>query len=108
MAQRYLIPKPIQRTYELFPGWGFTQAGIVLAGLIVGVIVFAGLTLFHLGPAPLHLIVAFFFIGIGGFLSFPPPNDQPLYLRLQAGIGFSRSQRIWLYDWNADDWNSNP
>lgn len=102
---RYLIPKTIQRTYELFPGWGWAQIGLVVAGLIIGVIFFAALTLIHLGPVPLRMILLVAPIGVGGFLAFPPPNDQPLYLRLMAGFGFTKSTRRWLYDWNASDWH---
>ncbi len=101
---RYLIPKPIQRGYELFPGWSFVQIGLVAVGLVVGAVFFAGLTLLHLGPVPIRLVIAVFFIGVGGFLAFPPPNDRPLYERLRAGIAFGKSTRKYLYDWNASDW----
>ncbi|NMP24471.1 hypothetical protein [Sulfobacillus harzensis] len=101
---RYLIPKPIQRQYELFPGWGFTQVTVVAVGLVTGVLFFAMLTVFHLS-IPIRLIAFVLPLGIGGFLAFPPPNEQPLYKRLQAGVGFSKSPRKWLYDWNASDWN---
>ncbi|NMP24349.1 hypothetical protein [Sulfobacillus harzensis] len=100
---RYLIPKPIQRQYELFPGWGFPQIGLVVAGLLVGGMLFLVLTLFHV-RVPIRLIAFVLPLGIAGFLAFPPPNDQPLYQRLQAGVGFSKSTRKWLYDWNASDW----
>jgi hypothetical protein len=102
---RYLIPKPIQRQYELFPGWGLSQIGLVVAGLVVGAICFAGLTALHLGSAPFRLIVAVFFIAVAGFLAFPPPNEQPLYMRLLAGWRFFHAPRRWLYDWNAGDWD---
>lgn len=101
---RYLIPKPIQRQYELFPGWGFTQVGLVAVGLIMGAAFFAGMTALRLGPIWLRLVIGVFFVAVVGFMAFPPPNEQPLYKRLQAGVGFSKSTRRWLYDWNASDW----
>ena len=100
---RYLIPKPIHRQAELFPGWGFPQIGLVAAGLVAGAILFAGLTLIHLS-VPVRLIAFVVPLACAGFLAFPPPNEQPLYTRLQAGLAFGQSTRKWLYDWNAADW----
>ena len=100
---RYLIPKPIHRQAELFPGWGFTQIGLVVAGLAVGAVFFAGLTLIRAGM-PIRLIALVVPLACGAFLAFPPPNEQPLYTRLQAGLAFGQSTRKWLYDWNAPDW----
>jgi len=101
---RYLIPKPIQRGYELFPGWSFPQIGLVVAGLVVGAAFFAVLTILHIGPTPLRAVIAVFFIGVGAFAAFPPPNDRPLYVRLVAGWQFFHAPRKWLYDWNSRDW----
>ena len=100
---RYLIPKPIQRQYEVFPGWGFTQIGIVVAGLVLGAGFVAGLTLIHLGWA-IRLVVGVFFVGVAGFLAFPPPHEAPLYTRLTSAWRFYHAPRRYLYDWNAPDW----
>lgn len=101
---RYLIPKPIQRQYELFPGWGWVQIGLVAVGLLLGVLFFAVLTLLRLAPVPVRMILLVVPGGMGGFLAFPPPNDQPLYQRLLAGLRFAKRPRRWLYDWNTPDW----
>ena len=100
---RYLIPKPIHRQAELFPGWGFRQIGLVAAGLVVGAVLFAGLTLIRLS-VPIRLIAFMVPVACAGFLAFQPPNEQPLYVRLLAGVGFSKGTRKWLYNWNAKDW----
>lgn len=100
---RYLIPKPIQRQYEVFPGWGFTQIGIVAVGLGVGAGFVIGLGLIHLGWA-IRLVVGVLFLGIAGFLAFPPPHEAPLYTRLRAAWRYFHAPRRYLYDWNAPDW----
>lgn len=101
---RYLIPKPIQQQYQLFPGWGLAQIGLVAAGVAVGAVWFAGLTVLHAGPTALRLIIGVFFVGIAGFLAFPPPHEAPLYTRLLAAWRFYHAPRRYLYDWNAPDW----
>jgi len=99
---RYLIPKPISQRYELFPGWGLAEAGLVLAGVAAGGLVFAGLSLVH-GPVALRLIGLALPIGLAGFLAFPPPNEPPLYQRLQAGLRYHQRPQRFVYDWTAGD-----
>jgi len=99
---RYLIPKPISQRYELFPGWGLAQAGLVLAGVGAGAVMFGGLTLVH-GPVALRLIGLALPIGLAGSLAFPPPNEPPLYQRLQAGLRYRQRPKRFLYDWTAGD-----
>lgn len=104
MMARYLIPKPIQRKYELFPGWGMVQAGIVVAGIASGALFGWGIS-FLAGAIP-GIVVFVALAAIGGALAFPPPGgiEPPLYQKLQAWRGYTRTPKKWLYDWNSSDW----
>ena len=100
---RYLIPKPIQRQYEFFPGWGWRQIGLVLAGGIAAVLWFLITSLLRL-PVLLRLLPALVPLAAGAGLAFPPPNERPLYERLLAGARFRNAPRRFVYDWNAKRW----
>lgn len=100
---RYLIPKPIQRTYEIFPGWGLVQAGIVVVGLAAGALIFWVIALLH-GPIFLMILLALLAAGSGGVLAFPPPMNEPAYRTILRARNFVASPKKWLYDWNSSDW----
>jgi hypothetical protein len=99
---RYLIPKPIAQRYELFPGWGLAQVGLVGAGVVAGGVLFAGISLVH-GPVALRLMGVLLPTALAGFLAFPPPNEPPLYQRLLAGWRYRQQTQRFLYDWTAGD-----
>lgn len=102
---RYLIPKPIAKQYELFPGtgWGLTEAGIVGAGLGLGGLLFGLLTLLGV-PVALRLVVAVVVAAIGAGLAVPPPLGEPAYRVAQRWWAYQHQPHRYLYDWTAADW----
>ncbi|MBX5466898.1 MAG: hypothetical protein K6U14_05310 [Firmicutes bacterium] len=101
---RYLIPKPITRGYELFPGWNWTQVGLAVAGLVLGGALFFGAGLVGL-PWPLRVVAFLLPGGLGVGLAIPPPNEPPLYRRLTAAWHYYRQPQRWVYDWRRGDWD---
>ncbi|MHB1957089.1 MAG: hypothetical protein ACYCOU_25515 [Sulfobacillus sp.] len=102
---RYLIPKPISKKYELFPGsgWGLVEAGIVVAGLIAGALLFLFATLLGL-PIIVRLVLAALTIAIGGALAFPPPQGEPAYQIVLRWRNYQRQPHRYVYDWTVSDW----
>lgn len=101
---RYLIPKPIQREREILPGWGWEQVGVILVGAAFGGALFALLSFLGWLPGLVRLLVGIAPGGIGVALAITPPQGQPAYRLIRAVLGYRKSQRRWLYDWNASDW----
>lgn len=102
---RYLIPKPIATQYELFPGsgWGLREAGIVVAGLVAGALLFFLATLLGLS-VPVRLVLAVILVGLAGALAFPPPLGEPAYQVIIRWRQYRRQPHRYMFDWNASDW----
>ena len=99
---QYLIPKPTRRGYEVMPGWGMIEFGLIGAGAGVGAILFGIASLLGL-PIPVSAIFGVLPAAVGGFLAFPPPNGEPMYRQALAAKAYlSRPKRI-LYDWTLPD-----
>ena len=102
---RYLIPKPISKKYELFPGsgWGLPEAGIVAAGVAVAGLVFLLLTLIGV-PVVVRLFITVVIAASGVGFAFPPPLGEPLYRVGQRWWQYQHQPHRYLYDWTASDW----
>lgn len=102
---RYLIPKPITRQYELFPGsgWGLGEAAVAVMGVVLGALLFAGLTLIGV-PVVVRLITGIGSAGLGIGLAFPPPLGEPAYRVIQRWWAYQHQPHRYLYDWTASDW----
>ena len=103
-AKHYLIPAPIRRGYEFFPGWGLAEVAVTLAGFLAGVLLFLVIWLVG-GSFPLRLIGFLLGGGIGAGLAIPPPNGEPLYRRIEASWRYRRQPRRYPYDWRRPDWD---
>lgn len=102
-SKHYLIPAPIRRGYEFFPGWGIPEVVVTLAGLLAGVLLF--LMVWLLGwPFPVRLMAFLLGGGIGAGLAMPPPHGDPLYRRIVASWRYRRQPRRYPYDWRRPDW----
>lgn len=102
-VNKYLVPKPITRRFELLAGWDLVQAGIAATGIVLGLLVFLVVAAVGL-PVPLGLVGLTLCGGVGTMLALPQPGGQPpLYRRLQDGLAFKRRQARFLYDWGARD-----
>lgn len=99
---RYLIPKPTRRSYEVMPGWGLVEFGLVGVGAAIGAL-FAGLALWVGLPIPLAAVVFVFPAAIGGALAFPPPTGEPLYHQVLAARDYLRRPKVYVYDWTRGD-----
>jgi hypothetical protein len=100
---RYLIPRPIARGFEFFPGWNARSVGLVAAGLAAGALLTFVAGLFRVpvaaGVAPGVLVA-----GAAGILAFPPPTGEPLpIVRIQAMIDYHRHPQHYRYDWSRPD-----
>lgn len=103
-AKRYLIPTPIRRGYEFFPGWGLTEVALVLAGFLTGGVLFILCWLVGLS-VPIRLIGLVVMLAIGAFLALPPPQGDPLYRRIAAGWRYQKRPHRYRYDWGRSDWD---
>lgn len=99
---RYLIPKPTRRSYEVMPGWGLVEFGLIGAGAALGVVWFGFTSLLSL-PIPVSAIVAILPVAIGGFLAFPPPTGEPMYVQVLAAKDYWQRPKQIVYDWTAGD-----
>ena len=99
---RYLIPKPTRRSYEVMPGWGLMEFGCIGAGAALGAMGFGIASLLGL-PLPVCAIVAILPVAVGGFLAFPPPTGEPLYVQVRATWHYLKTPRVYVYDWAAGD-----
>lgn len=100
---RYLVPKPIVKGYEVFPGWSLTQAGIVAGGLVAAAVVFGLLTLFSV-PVVIRLFAGIVVTGIGAILAYPPPAGDPGYRVIRRWWAYRHQPHRYLYDWTVSDW----
>jgi len=100
---RYLIPKPITRQYELFPGWGLAEAGLVVASVMAGAVVFGLASLVGL-PVGLRIVFPVALVAVGVGLAFPPPMGEPAYRVVQRWWAYQHQPHRYLYDWTASDW----
>ncbi len=101
---QYLIPAPIRRGYEFFPGWGMAEAAVTVAGLGAGAVLFAAASVLA-APVALRLVLFIFAGAIGVGLALPPPNGEPLYRRIAAGWRYRRQPHRYRYDWQQPDWD---
>lgn len=91
----YLIPRNISSRFEFFPGWGWNELFLLLAGLAIGVLMFLIIGLVAAGP--IRVIPGMFF-GFLGFISGQPViNDSTLIEVLKSMLSFRRSQKLYLY-----------
>ncbi len=108
---RYLIPKPIAKQYELFPGsgWGLPEAGIVVAGVGLAGVVFWVLTLCGV-PVVVRLVVAIVIAASGVGIAYPPPLGEPFFRVGQRWWQYQHHPHRYLYDVTQSDWpdNLNP
>lgn len=98
----YLIPKPTRRSYEMMPGWGLVEFGLIGAGAALGAMGFGIASLLGL-PLPVCAIVAILPVAIGGFLAFPPPTGEPMYVQVLAAKDYWQRPKHIVYDWTAGD-----
>lgn len=102
---KYLIPKPINRQFELLAGWGLTQVAVAGVGIVTGLGMFVGVVAVGL-PVPLGLVALTLSGGVGVMLALPQPGGHPpLYRRLQDWWAYKHSQTLYLYDWGGSDWD---
>ncbi len=98
----YLIPKPTRRSYEVMPGWGLVEFGLIGTGTVLGAMGFGLASLLGL-PIPVSAIVAILPMAIGGFLAFPPPTGEPMYVQVLAAKEYLQRPKQIVYDWTAGD-----
>lgn len=84
------------------PGWGLVEFGLIGAGAVVGAIWFGIASLLSI-PIPVSAIVAVLPVAIGGFLAFPPPVGEPVYVQLLAAKDYLQRPKHIVYDWTAGD-----
>jgi hypothetical protein len=99
---QYLIPKPTRRSYEVMPGWGLVEFGLIGAGAGIGAALF-GLTGLLGLPIPVSAIAGILPVAVGGFLAFPPPAGEPMYRQVVAAKAYLSRPKRMLYDWGAGD-----
>lgn len=96
MTQLYLIPRNVTQRFEFFPGFGWIELALTLAGLAVGALLFLVLGLFtdHLA----RLLVVGFTTAAGFFASKGSPRSGKTILSLikDAKI-WKTAQRRYLY-----------
>lgn len=92
----YLIPRNVMTKFQFFPGFGWLELGLTLAGAALG----AGLWLV-LGPvgAPLGLRLICFVVppAAAYFVTRPAPDGTSLLVLLRRWRAFGRRQRLYLY-----------
>ncbi len=101
-APRYLLPKPTRRGYEVMPGWGLVEFGLIGAGAGVGAALALGVHLIGL-PIPLVGVFGILPVAVAGFLAFPPPTGEPMYRQVQGAWDYLHRPRVIVYDWSAGD-----
>lgn len=97
--QRWLVPRRIQRGFELYPGWGLIEGAIVATGAVLGaaILVVGWLTgnllagIFAFVPASLGVL------GLAVIVSMPLPFSDPLWRHIQGAWQFMHSQKTWLF-----------
>lgn len=99
---RYLIPKPTRRTYEVMPGWGLVEFGLIGAGAAAGACL-AGIGALIGLPIPILGVAFILPAAAGGALAFPPPTGEPLYREVLAARDYLRRPKRYVYDWTRGD-----
>lgn len=95
---KYLLPKPTRRGYEVMPGWGLMEFGLIGVGGAIGAILALITGLFGL-PIPVVALIGVLPAAAGGVLAFPSPNAPPLYHRVVALRHYLSRPRVIRYDW---------
>lgn len=91
----YLIPRNISSRFEFFPGWGWTELFLLLAGLGIGALMFLLLGIVTAGPIR---VIPVMFFGFLGFISGQPLiNESTLIEVVKSMLSFRRSQKLYLY-----------
>lgn len=95
---KYLLPKPTRRGYEVMPGWGLMEFGIIGVGIAIGALLAAITGLIGL-PIPVVALVGVLPAALGGVLAFPGQNAPPLYHQVLAAKAYMQRPRVIRYDW---------
>jgi hypothetical protein len=99
---RYLIPRRITQRFEFAPGWGIQEAATVAAGAAAGGLLLLLASLFGLNPG-FRLLPPVLVLGASVFAARPLPDGTTLLDLLGAARAFSRSRKLYLYDFSRDD-----
>lgn len=91
----YLIPRNISSRFEFFPGWGWMELFLLLAGLGIGGLLYILLSLVTSGPLRVIPVMLF---GFFGFIAGQPVmNDTTLIEVAKSLYYYQRSQKLYLY-----------
>ena len=94
---RYLIPRRIQQTWEIMPGWGWTQIGAVGVGLGVGIVLAELAWLIHL-PLWIVALLALLPAGAGAGIAMPMAIGGSMLDLLLDARAYGRTRHRYLYD----------
>ncbi|MGB9781595.1 MAG: PrgI family mobile element protein [Moorellaceae bacterium] len=91
----YLIPRNVRARFEFFPGFGWFELAFVLAGALVGFLLYALAGLF---TRSFFRIVLFIVPpGLAYFVTRPGPDGQSLYGLIKLWRRWKRSRKRYLY-----------
>ncbi|SFR11647.1 PrgI family protein [Desulfoscipio geothermicus] len=91
----YLIPRNVVTRYEIFPGFGWFELGAVLAGAVVGAVLFGIVSLFTAAGVRFVTLVippAFVFA-----VTRPGPDGLSFYDLIRRKRRWAGSRRRYLY-----------
>jgi|LSQX01.2.fsa_nt_gb hypothetical protein len=91
----YLIPRNISNRFEFFPGWGWMELFLLLAGLGIGGLLFMLFGLVTSGPVRVIPIMLFGFLGF--IAGQPIMNDTKLIEVAISLYKYQQSQKLYLY-----------
>ncbi|PAD71349.1 PrgI family protein [Paenibacillus campinasensis] len=86
----YYIPKNVKARFEVVPGFGIKELGIVLSCAVIGLIVAAGI--FSVSKSALSFLLVLVFGGIGFVLSKPDPRTGRSPLSLYKDVRAYKSK----------------
>jgi hypothetical protein len=100
---RYLIPRTIPLRYEFFPGWGWPEVKLVVAGVAIGLLAFANATWVLHCPAWRRLVVLVWRTALGYFAALPGFHETSMATQMAAWDQYRRRPSLWRYEWGRKD-----